>query len=111
MVGSDVRSFPSRRIDPLEGRSNPAIQPFKEAAWAELADSRATPVDVSLALVDNLHARWVVLLRSLKAADWERTMVHPQAGLLSLDKLLGLYAWHGAHHVAHITELRKRNQW
>ena len=90
---------------------NPAIQPFKEAAWAELADSRATPVDVSLALVDNLHARWVVLLRSLKAADWERTMTHPQAGLLSLDKLLGLYAWHGAHHVAHITELRKRNHW
>src|ERR1019366_10004301 len=90
---------------------NPAIPPVKEAAWAELADSRATPVDVSLALVDNLHARWVVLLRSLKAADWERTMTHPQAGLLSLDKLLGLYAWHGAHHVAHITELHKRNQW
>ena len=90
---------------------NPAVRPFKEAAWAELADSRVTPVDVSLALVDNLHARWVVLLRSLKAEDWERTLTHPQAGVMSLDKLLGLYAWHGAHHVAHITGLRQRNQW
>jgi hypothetical protein len=90
---------------------NPAVSSFKEAAWAELADSRVTPVDVSLALVENLHARWVVLLRSLKAADWERTLNHSQAGLMSLDLMLGLYAWHGAHHVAHITGLRQRNQW
>jgi hypothetical protein len=90
---------------------NPAVTSFKEAAWAELADSRVTPVDVSLALVDNLHARWVVLLRSLKAADWERTLTHSQAGLMSLNLLLGLYAWHGAHHVAHITALRRRSQW
>ena len=90
---------------------NPTIQPFKEAAWAELADSRVTPVDVSLALVDNLHARWVVLLRSLKADDWERTLNHSQAGVMSLNLLLGLYAWHWAHHVAHITSLRQRSQW
>jgi uncharacterized damage-inducible protein DinB len=89
----------------------PSIQPFDEAAWAELADSRVTPIDVSLALVDNLHARWVVLLRSLKPSDWERNMIHPKAGPMSLDKLLSLYAWHGAHHVAHITGLRTRNQW
>lgn len=90
---------------------NPAVSSFKEAAWAELADSRVTPVDVSLALVDNLHARWVVLLRSLKPADWERTLTHSQAGVMSLNLLLGLYACHGAHHVAHITGLRQRNQW
>ena len=90
---------------------NPAVSSFKEAAWAELADSRVTPVDVSLALVDNLHARWVVLLRSLKPADWERTLNHSQAGPMSLNLLLGLYAWHGKHHVAHITGLRQRNQW
>jgi hypothetical protein len=90
---------------------NPAVSSFKEAAWAELADSRVTPVDVSLALVENLHARWVVLLRSLKAADWERTLTHSQAGVMSLNLLLGLYAWHGAHHVAHITALRRRSQW
>jgi uncharacterized damage-inducible protein DinB len=90
---------------------NPAVSSFKEAAWAELADSRVTPVDVSLALVDNLHARWVVLLRSLKAADWERTLNHSQAGVMTLDELLGLYTWHGAHHVAHIMGLRQRSQW
>jgi DinB family protein len=89
----------------------PAIKPFDEAAWAELADSRVTPVDVSLALVENLHARWVVLLRSLKPADWERKVNHPAAGPMSLDLMLGLYDWHGRHHAAHITGLRARNQW
>ena len=90
---------------------NPAIKPLLEAAWADLADSRVTPIDVSLALLENLHARWVVLLRSMKAEEWERTLTHPVAGPMSLDKMLALYAWHGAHHVAHITGLRNRNQW
>ncbi len=90
---------------------NPTIKPYKEAAWAELADSRATPIDVSMALLDSLHSRWVVLLRSLKPGDWERNLTHPEAGLMSLDMMLGLYAWHGAHHVAHIAGLRKRNEW
>lgn len=89
----------------------PPVKPFKEAAWAELADSRVTPIDVSLALVENLHARWVVLLRSLKPADWDRKVNHPEAGPLSLDQMLGLYDWHGRHHVAHITGLRARSQW
>ena len=89
----------------------PAIKPFKEAAWAELADSRVTPIDVSLALVESLHARWVALLRSLKPADWERKVLHPEAGTMSLDLMLSLYAWHGAHHVAQISALRARNQW
>lgn len=90
---------------------NPAVKPYAEAAWAELADSRITPIDVSLALVDNLHARWVVLLRSLKPEDWARKLTHPEDGVLSLDEMLRIYAWHGAHHVAHITGLRKRMQW
>jgi len=90
---------------------NPTIKPYKEAAWAELADSRVTPIDVSLALVDNLHARWVALLRTLKPEDWERKITHPEAGEMSLDLMLGLYAWHGSHHVAHITALRTRYEW
>jgi uncharacterized damage-inducible protein DinB len=89
----------------------PAVKPFREAAWAELPDSRVTPIDVSLALVESLHARWVVLLRSLKPADWERQVLHPEGGPMSLNLLLGLYAWHGAHHVAQISALRARNQW
>jgi hypothetical protein len=90
---------------------NPTIKPYKEAAWADLSDSRVTPIDVSLALVENLHARWVVLLRSLKPEDWKRNVTHPESGVMSLDFMLGMYAWHGAHHLAHITELCKRNHW
>jgi len=90
---------------------NPNIKPYDEALWAELPDSRFTPIDVSLALLDNLHARFVVLLRSLKPADWERKLTHPEAGVMSLDMLLGLYGWHGAHHLSHITGLRERNHW
>jgi hypothetical protein len=68
-------------------------------------------VDISLALLENLHARWVVLLRGLQEAEWKRTFVHPEMGAVSLEKNLALYAWHGKHHTAHITELRKRMQW
>jgi hypothetical protein len=90
---------------------NPTIKPYKEAAWADLPDSRVTPIEVSMALVENLHSRWVVLLRTLKPEDWERNVTHPEAGPMSLDLMLRLYAWHGAHHVAHVTELRQRNEW
>jgi uncharacterized damage-inducible protein DinB len=90
---------------------NPPVRGFDEAAWAELADSQVTPIDVSLAIIQHLHARWVVLLRSLQAADWEKTVEHSQAGRMPLKQLLALYSWHGTHHVAHITGLCKRNGW
>jgi hypothetical protein len=89
----------------------PTITPYAEDRWAQLADTRATPVEVSLALLDSLHDRWVRLLRSLKPEDWKRTFRHPELGLVSLEKNLALYAWHGRHHVAHITALRERNGW
>ena len=85
----------------------PTIKTYEEAAWAELADSRAD-VDVSLALLDALHTRWVLLLRSLSEADYERTFNHPEWGLMTLGTLLRLYEWHGRHHVAHITRMRER---
>ncbi|RIH77669.1 putative metal-dependent hydrolase YfiT [Calidithermus terrae] len=89
----------------------PAIKPYDEQAWARLADSRDTPVEVSLRLLEALHRRWVVLLRGLKEEDWQRSFVHPESGPTTLARALGLYAWHGSHHVAHITELRKRMGW
>jgi hypothetical protein len=89
----------------------PPVRGFDEAAWAELADSGVTPIDVSLGIIQHLHARWVVLLRSLQPADWEKAVEHSQAGLMPLKLLLALYAWHGKHHVAHITSLRLRNGW
>lgn len=90
---------------------NPTIKPYDEAAWARVADTARTDPDVSLALLDALHRRWVVLLESLSPEDFARPLVHPESGPMTLDRLLQLYAWHGRHHVAHITELRKREGW
>jgi uncharacterized damage-inducible protein DinB len=90
---------------------DPTIKPYAEDRWAELADSKATPVEVSLTLLDSLHDRWVRLLRSLGEEEWKRTFRHPSLGPMTLEKTLALYAWHGRHHVAHITELRKRMSW
>ena len=89
----------------------PTIKPYAEDRWAELSDSKATPVEVSLILLDSLHHRWVTLLRSLAPSDWKRNFRHPQLGVVSLEKNVALYAWHGRHHVAHVTELRKRMHW
>jgi uncharacterized damage-inducible protein DinB len=91
--------------------SEPTIKPYDEAAWAELSDTRDTPIEVSLALLENLHARWVRLLHSMSDADFAKPFRHPELGLVPLEKNLAFYAWHGKHHVAHITSLRERNQW
>jgi hypothetical protein len=90
---------------------NPTIKPYAEDRWAELSDSQATPVEVSLTLLESLHDRWVRLLRALTPAQWKRTFRHPDLGEMDLEKTLALYAWHGKHHVAHIMELRKRMSW
>ena len=90
---------------------HPAIKPYDEARWAMLGDSRETPVEVSLALLEALHSRWVTLLRTLAPADFARTFQHPEWGAFSLDQNLALYAWHGRHHVAHVTALRERRGW
>ena len=89
----------------------PIIKPYAEDRWAELADTQSTPIEVSLALLESLHGRWVRLLRSLTPEDWKRQFRHPELGPVPLEKNLGLYAWHGKHHVAHVTELRKRMGW
>src|SRR2546425_5566949 len=86
----------------------PTIKPYDEKLWASLEDVRKTPVETSLSLLESLHERWVVLLRSLAAGDFARTLQHPELGIMTLDALLAMYAWHGRHHVAHITSLRER---
>lgn len=90
----------------------PTIKPYDQEKWAELADTREVPIAVSLDLLDSLHQRWVALLRSMDVADFKRGLRHPEHGrLLTLQQMLGLYAWHGRHHVAHITSLRQREGW
>lgn len=88
----------------------PTIKPYDEARWAELGDS-SLPLEVSLKLVDGVHQRWAALLRSMKAEDFARKFHHPERGEMTLDMNLGLYDWHGSHHIAHITDLKKRSGW
>jgi hypothetical protein len=90
----------------------PRIKPYDERRWAELADVGKTDIAVSLNLLDALHARWSALLRSFGRSDFARTFWHPEFGrALTLHESLARYAWHGRHHVAHITALREREGW
>jgi hypothetical protein len=89
----------------------PTIKPYDEARWAELPDARSTAIEPSLRVLEGLHERWAVLLRSLRSEDWLREYLHPERGMTPLDRTLALYAWHGRHHEAHITRLRERMRW
>ena len=90
----------------------PTIKPYEEGRWAELIDGRTGPVETSLSLLDMVHNRWTMLLRSLTPEQLARRFRHPDhPGLQSVDWILALYAWHGKHHVAHITSLRERERW
>jgi DinB superfamily len=92
--------------------SVPVIKPYDEARWAELPDVAATPIETSLTLLECLHRRWVLLLRSLGPSDMSREVRHPEHNrIMNVDELVALYAWHGLHHVAHITSLRSRMGW
>lgn len=88
----------------------PTIRPYEEARWAELADSRLA-IDSSLAIIGGVHHRLQTLLAAMSDEDFARRLMHPESGEFTIDGLLALYAWHGAHHVAHITRLRERNGW
>jgi hypothetical protein len=89
----------------------PRIKAYLQEPWASLPDARTAPVGLSLDLLDALHRRWVALLRALGPEDFRRTIDHPESGLLTLGQLLSSYAWHGRHHVAHVTSLRGRMGW
>jgi uncharacterized damage-inducible protein DinB len=90
----------------------PTIKPYDEARWAKTPEVRDTPIETSLTMIEALHDRWVRLLRAMSAEDFARTLKHPEHdGTMTLDTMLGLYAWHGRHHTAHITSTRARNGW
>ena len=91
--------------------NEPTIKPYDEKAWANLADVPNTPVETSLTLLEAVHERWNHLLRAMTADDYSRTFRHPEHGVRMLDWMVALYAWHGRHHVAHITSLRQRSGW
>lgn len=91
----------------------PTIKPYDEAAWAELTDTDTVPLETSLDLLNAIHTRWVALLKNMGSDEFRRSYRHPEHGgrVFPLEEVLGLYAWHGRHHIAHITSLRERNGW
>lgn len=91
--------------------SMPVAQPYDQTLWAELADAKSAPIDISLALLDALHNRWVRMLRSLDQAGFDRRLLHPEIGELTIGAYTSCYAWHGRHHITHITALRQRMGW
>jgi hypothetical protein len=92
-------------------QEEPTICAYEEKDWAKLEDVFHTPIKVSLDLLDSLHKRWTILLKSLTEADCKRKLNHPELGIKTVDWLIALYAWHGKHHTAHITSLKERKGW
>lgn len=90
--------------------ANPVIKPYDEKAWAALPDS-AMPIEVSLGILDGVHARLDTILRSLTPEQWARPFLHPAGGPQTIDIWAALYSWHGRHHTAHVTALRERERW
>ena len=91
--------------------AGPAIKPYDEAAWARLPDS-GLPLEPSLALLEGLHARWVHLYSAFTDEDFTRSFYHPERReAITVDRHLHMYAWHSRHHLAHITDLRRRERW
>jgi uncharacterized damage-inducible protein DinB len=88
----------------------PTIRPYFEDRWAELHDSQM-PINISIKIIEGIHARWTNLLQSMTDEDFARKLVHPDSGVWTLEKMLALYGWHSLHHTAHITNLADRNNW
>jgi uncharacterized damage-inducible protein DinB len=109
LADSHMNSFLRFRLALTE--QEPTIKPYDQDAWAALPDSRTAPIEISLRLIEGLHARWAALLSSFREDQYSRAFRHPEIGLMRLDSTLGLYAWHCRHHAAHITGLRDRMGW
>jgi hypothetical protein len=90
---------------------NPPLKGYDQNAWADAVDGRTLPIAPSLAILEGMHERWAEFLRSLGPEAFARPGLHSENGAITLDTLLQIYSWHGRHHVAHITELRKRQGW
>ncbi|HEY6161749.1 MAG TPA: putative metal-dependent hydrolase [Bacteroidia bacterium] len=110
LADSHLNSFVRFKLALTEDK--PTIKPYEEALWAELPDAKSAPINSSLMMIEGIHTRWVILMRALNADQFKSTFVHPEHGrTMALDEVAALYAWHCEHHLAHITGLKKRNNW
>ena len=108
VADSHVNAYVRMKLTLTE--DEPTIRAYDEKAWAELPDSKLPPL-ASLRIVESVHERWTAMLRALPAASFERKLMHPEGGQMTFDDLVATYAWHGAHHAAHITTLRAAKGW
>ena len=109
LADSHLNSFCRFKLGLSE--DTPTIKTYDEAVWAETTDSKNAPVELSLSIIDGLHARWTRLLKSMSDEDFNRKINHPERGAMSLGELLALYDWHSRHHTAHIAKLKERQGW
>jgi len=110
LADSHMNSFIRFKLALTE--DNPTIKPYEENAWSEMADVTKEPINVSITLLYALHKRWLTLLQNMSDADFEKTLFNPQRrGQLTLWEMLGIYAWHGKHHVEHIKTLKENKGW
>jgi uncharacterized damage-inducible protein DinB len=109
VADSHVNAYMRLKLALTEER--PTIKPYDEGAWANLPDVDAVGVESSLALLRALHERWVALLRGMREGEFDRRYLHPDSGEHTVNHLVGLYAWHGPHHTAHISGVRRRMGW
>lgn len=109
LADSHVNAYVRTKL--LLTESNPTVKVWDEEKWGELADAKEAAIGGSLLLVTAVHERWVHCLRSRAAADFAKTLQHPDNGPMTLDDLVSIYEWHGRHHVAHVTALRSKMEW
>lgn len=109
VVDSHVNAYCRFKLTMTEDK--PTIRTYEEQLWAELPEAKSAPVEMSLAILDALHARWVSFLRALRPEDFSRPLHYPGSGDVTMDRLLEIYGWHGPHHEAHVTSLRERMGW
>ncbi|MBP6335636.1 MAG: putative metal-dependent hydrolase [Bacteroidia bacterium] len=110
LVDSHINSYCRFKLSLTE--EVPVIRPYFEERWAELGDAKSGPIEMSLKLLDALHARLVYFMKEMKAPDWERKFFHPETNKeYQLKTILAIYAWHSEHHLNHILQLKKRSGW
>lgn len=109
LCDSNINSYVRFKLAVTE--DSPVIKTWEQTHWAELEDAMTAPVEVSLTLLEALHIRWVMFLRSLKEEDFALSFTHPESGLVSVEENIWNYSWHSRHHTAQITGLRNRKDW
>jgi len=90
---------------------NPTIKPYVQDAWAEFPDGKTAPLTHSVALLRALHERWADMFTNVSETDWQRTIVHPESGEMTLRMMLDAYVAHGETHVEQIRGLRQKMIW